>query len=586
MRSPLPPAELPEPAGSDGGTTVRPDDLLREAVRGQLRHLVPACVCTMIHQGCEALVPVLIGVVVDQAIGQGSVTRLIVLMVALVVLFAVLTSSMRAGGRQVRRATQGAGHVLRVRLAGRVLDPRGTASDAVVGETLSTATSDTTRVGMVNAAVWTAAGAAAAIVVTAALLVSTSLVLGVVVVVGLIPVVALVSRITRPLVRRSIVEQAAAATAAGVATDFLTGLRVLKGIGAEPVAGARYAHASAQSRDAATRAAVVVAMRAGAITALTGAFLALVALVGAREVLVGTISVGEFVAALGLTQFLLGPFTRVALVGTQVARARASARRVATVLEAPPAIPAGQGRPAVGPLGLHVAGLAGGDGDGAALDLDVVPGEFVALVPVDATGHRRAEVLLGCLARERSPAAGRVELGGVALDALDPEAVRDRMLVARHDATLFTGTLRENVALAVRDGAGAERVAAAAHAAHADQVAETLPDGDDTVLTERGSSLSGGQRQRILLARALAASPDVLVLEDPTNAVDGVTEAVIAERVRTLRAGATTLVVTTSPTLLAVADRVVVLGAGRGAVGGDHDEMSRTDADYRQAVLS
>ena len=214
----------PATAGA-GDVTLRPDDLLRDAVRGQLRHLLPACLATMVHQGCEALVPVLIGVVVDQAIGRGSVTRLVVLIAALVVLFAVLTSSMRLGGRAVRRATQGAGHALRVRLAARVLDARGTASDAVVGETLSTATSDTTRVGMVNAAVWTAAGAAAAIAVTAALLLSNSLVLGVVVVVGLIPVVALVSRITRPLVRRSVVEQATAATAAGVATDFLTGLR-------------------------------------------------------------------------------------------------------------------------------------------------------------------------------------------------------------------------------------------------------------------------------------------------------------------------------------------------------------------------
>ncbi len=153
-----------------------------------------------------------------------------------------------------------------------------------------------------------------------------------------------------------------------------------------------------------------------------------------------------------------------------------------------------------------------------------------------------------------------MELDGVPLSDLDPGEARRAVLVAHHDADLFEDSLLANVRAGAGDGA--TDVGPALAAAAADDVAEALPDGVHTVLAERGRSLSGGQRQRVALARALAADPPVLVVHDPTTAVDTVTEARIAARLRELRRGRTTLLVTTSPALLAGTDVVVVLDGG------------------------
>ncbi|MDT8913075.1 ABC transporter ATP-binding protein [Amycolatopsis sp. PS_44_ISF1] len=567
------------PALAEPGSSA----VLRRAITGQTRRVVPAALFSMLHQACEAAVPVLIGIGVDQAIARQSPGALIATLVALVVLFGVLTTAQRMGGRLVRRATQGAAHELRVRISARVLDSRGTAPGAVrSGELLSTATSDAQRVGLINASIWAGGGALAALVAGAVLVLRTSWLLGLVVVLGLLPVVVLTALISRPLVRRSAVEQHAAAAAAGTASDLLSGLRVLKGLGAETVASARYAAASVVSRDAAVRAAVVAAARTATVTALTGAFLAVVACLGAYLALSGKISIGEFISAMGLTQFLLGPFTWIAAVGAQVARARASATRIANVLRVPAAVGAGSGSVPGGALGIEVRGAARDGRD--PLSLSIAPGERVGIVAQDAAAHATVDALLECLAREADPDVGTVRLGGIDLTELDPDSVRARLLVARHDAVLFTGTLAANLGAEV-PGRDRRTVGDAVHAAAADQVAEVVRGGTAAVLTERGRSLSGGQRQRVALARALAEDTDVLVLDDPTSAVDSVTEAQIAERVARLRDGRTTLVVTTSPALLATTGRVLVLAGGRVRAEGTHAELVSADAAYRELVL-
>jgi putative ABC transport system ATP-binding protein len=142
--------------------------------------------------------------------------------------------------------------------------------------------------------------------------------------------------------------------------------------------------------------------------------------------------------------------------------------------------------------------------------------------------------------------------------------------------------LRDNVQAA----APADRVAAALVAADVDDVAAALPSGLDASLGERGRSLSGGQRQRVALARALACDAPVLVLHDPTTAVDAVTDARIATRIRDLRGGQTTIVVTSSPAHLAAADRVVLIAGGRRGAMGSHAQLLHDDERYRAAVLA
>jgi putative ABC transport system ATP-binding protein len=260
-------------------------------------------------------------------------------------------------------------------------------------------------------------------------------------------------------------------------------------------------------------------------------------------------------------------------VSSEFAQARGSASRLAALLSAPPAVAPGEGTlpsPVRGDVrlrGVSHAELTG-------LDLHVPAGELLGVVSPDPAA---ANALLACLGREVDPSAGSVELDGVALPSLTIDHVRAVMLVAAHDADLFEGSLASNVS--TED----ERVLVAAGA---DEVAHALPDGLHTELTERARSLSGGQRQRVALARALAVDAPVLVLHDPTTAVDAVTEARIATGLKELRDGRTTILVTTSPALLAVADRVVVLEDGTITAEGDHHALAAANAGYRSAVLA
>ncbi|MFF9205366.1 ABC transporter ATP-binding protein [Streptomyces sp. NPDC014986] len=564
------------PAGGPTGGHV-----LRGAIRGRRRGVLAASLLGMGHQTCEALVPVVVGVIIDEAVAKGSSGTLLRLLVLLGVVFLVLSTCYRVGARITEAAGEQATHRLRLDLGARVLDPRGGAdADRLPGALTSVATHDARRVGAAVTVLSYGASAIAALVVSAVALLRISVPLGLLVLLGIPPLLWLGHRISGPLERRSETEQERAAHASGVAADLVMGLRVLKGMGAEAAAVSRYRRTSQDSLAAALRAARSRAGHEGAVLALTGVFIAVIAVVGAYLAMRGSISVGELVAAVGLAQFLLGPFQLLTFVNAEFAQGRASARRIAEVLAAPAAVEPGGAAPPDPVEGrLRLRGVALGALRG--VDLDLAPGRLTGVVTADPAA---AHDLLRCLARESDPAEGVIELDGVPLTGLDPDEVRRAVLVAPHDADLFETSLLDNV----RGGAdtAAASVDPALVASAADEVARLLPDGADTVLAERGRSLSGGQRQRVALARALAADRPVLVLHDPTTAVDTVTESRIAARLRDLRRGRTTVLVTTSPALLAVTDRVVVLDGGTVTADGRHAELVAADPAYRATVLA
>ncbi|MEU6486119.1 ABC transporter ATP-binding protein [Streptomyces sp. NPDC046887] len=565
----------------DGGPTGR--HVLRQAIGGQRRRIAVASVLGMAHQGCEALVPVVIGVVIDQAVATGSAGALVRWLIVLAGLFLVLSTCYRTSARITDGSAEHAAHRVRLALGAKVLDPRGGADTGrLPGALTAVATGDASRVGASAAAVVYAVSALAGLAVSAVALLRVSVPLGLLVLLGVPPLLWVGHLISRPLERRSEVEQDRAAHASGVAADLVGGLRVLKGMGAEAAAVARYRRTSRESLAAALRAARSRAGHDGAILALTGIFIALIGLVGAHLAMRGSISVGELVAAVGLAQYLLGPFQLLTYVNGEFAQGRASAERVAEVLAAPPAVAAGTARlphPVSGRVRLR--GVARGALRG--LDLDIAPGGFVGVVVRDPAA---AGELLRCLGRECDPDEGVVELDGVPLADLAPQDARRAVLVAHHDADLFEGSLLDNVRAGKAEGDGDRETGPALAAAAADEVAEALPRGVDTVLTERGRSLSGGQRQRVALARALAADPPVLVVHDPTTAVDTVTESRIATRLRRLRQDRTTILVTTSPALLAETDQVLVVEDGTIGARGRHQDLIASDASYRAAVLA
>ncbi|WP_315987637.1 ABC transporter ATP-binding protein, partial [Actinomadura sp. HBU206391] len=392
-------------------------DVLSHAITAQWRHVTAGMVMAAAHQTGEALVPVIIGVVIDQAVSAGDTGALIRWIVLLAVVFAGLSFSFRFGARAAERAAEQAAHALRIELTERVLDPRGGAETGrLPGALVSIATGDAKRVGAVNIAVTAGASAAAGLLVGAAALLWVSVPLGLLVLLGAPPLLWLTHLLGKPLERRSADEQERASHASGVAADLVAGLRVLKGIGAESAAVARYRRTSRDSLAATLRAARAEAWHDGSVLALTGVFIAVVALVGGRLAAEGTISVGELVAAVGLAQFLLTPFSIFTWVNAEFAQGRASAARVASVLASPPAVAPGTSQVAVPVRGnVRLRGVA--HSALREVDLDVAPGELIGVV---ATDPAAAAALLRCLGRDVDPASGSIELDGVSLAALEP----------------------------------------------------------------------------------------------------------------------------------------------------------------------
>ncbi|MFD3954634.1 MULTISPECIES: ABC transporter ATP-binding protein [Streptomyces] len=602
--------------------------VIRRAVAGQRRDVVVGSLLGAAHQTGEALVPVLIGLIVDRAVVRPDGGALALWLVVLAVVYAMLSYGFRFGARAGERAAEQAAHHLRLDVVRRVLAPHGGAeAGRPPGALVNVATEDARRVGALNMALTLGIAAVVGVVAGAVLLLRASVPLGLLVLVGAPVLMALGHYLARPLEHRSEAEQERAAHASGVAADLVAGVRVLKGLRAERAAVARYRATSQASRDANVRAARAAALQTGLMLTLTGAFIALVALVGGRLVLSGSIGLGALVSAVGLALFLPGPIAVLAWVGAELAKARASAARIADVLAAPgettggtaepaavpgaaartasgpvasasatgtagPAVAAGAATPASaatgpdapataatptsGELRLHRLGHGGLDG----IDLTVRAGEHLGIVVTDTAD---AATLLRCLARRCDPDRGRIELDGTPLTELAPAALRSTLLVAEHDAQLFDGTLLDNVTAAAPAGADPHP---AMDAAAVDEVAATLPGGTAGRIGERGSSLSGGQRQRVALARALAADRSVLVVHDPTTAVDAATEARIATGIRRARTGRTTVLVTSSPALLAATDRVVLIDGGTIAAEAPHEDLVRDHPVYRSAVLT
>ncbi|MFI6346092.1 ABC transporter transmembrane domain-containing protein [Streptomyces sp. NPDC050560] len=559
--------------------------VLRGVLAERRRDLAVGCLGGACHQIGEAFVPVLIGFTVQDALAGHDAMALLRWALVLAAGYVLLSGGFRIGARVGERAAELSGHRLRMDLLARVLAPgTGAAAGRPPGALTTLATEDTRRVAAVLMALPHGFAAVCGVAAGAVLLLRTSVPLGLLVLLGTPVLMALGHLLARPLEQRSRTEQEHAAHASAVAADLVAGVRVLQGLRARGAAAARYRATSRAALDATVRAARAESWQAGLLQTLTGLFIAAVALVGGRLVLDGAIGLGALVAAVGLALFLPGPLGMTAWVTAEFARARASAARIADVLDAPgdtaPAAAAAPGAPVPASGALRVRGLTHGGLDG--LDLEAAPGELLGVV---MTEPAHAAALLRCLARRADPEEGGVELGGTPLSALDPRALRATLLVAEHDARLFTGSLRANVA-ASGGGADAAAVRAALAASRADEVAAGLAGGLAAPVGERGRALSGGQRQRVALARALAADRDVLVLHDPTTAVDAATEARIAAGLRDLRRGRTTLLVTSSPALLAVADRVVLVDGGRLADSAPHPELVRRNARYRAAVLT
>jgi ABC-type multidrug transport system fused ATPase/permease subunit len=510
------------------------------------------------------------GLAIDRAIATHDGTQLLLWLVVLGAVFTMLSFSFRFGSRLGVLGMQAVQHQLRARVTERILDPRGMAGPArLPGVSLSIATSDVQRLAMACAIGVYPIGQLAAVVFTGIVLLTISWPLGAAVLLGAPTILWVLDKAGGPLRARSEHQQEMAGEAAGTATDLVTGFRVVKGIGAEEIAARRYVAASRRALHGVLAASRSEGAYLGAMESVSGLFVVAIGVAAGLMAVGGGLTVGQLITVVGLTQFVMGPLGALGTnAGAVWAGALASARRVLTVLQAPPATEIGTAGGAVG--ALRFDGLTHGPVRG--LDLELPATGFVAVVADAPT----TAALVDALSRSAPPEEGTVRIGDTDLFDLAEDTAIATVRVAPHHAALFEGSVLDNIAAAVdSDAADHEsRITRAVFAAACDDVVEALPDGLDTPVGEAGRLLSGGQRQRVALARAIAADSAVLVLVDPTTAVDSVTESNVAERLAQARTGGLTLVFTDAPAHLAAADEVIVLAEGRVVHRGSADDAS------------
>jgi ABC-type multidrug transport system fused ATPase/permease subunit len=546
-----------------------PTRFLAWVARGQLGTLALGMAYGVVWMAALAVVPALVGRAIDLGVAEGDTAGL--LRWSTLILAAGLVSAV-AGILRHRVAVvnwlTAAYRVQQLLVRQAVLLGASLPRRVPTGEVAAVGTHDAERVGSVMDVVARLAGAVVSFVVVAVLMLRTSTTLGLVVAAGVPLLSAAIGPLLRPLHRRRAHHRDLVGALTTVGADTVSGLRVLRGIGGEEVFSRRYAAASQQVREAGVAAARVQSVLDAAEVALTGVLVVAVTWLGARLALAGRISVGELIAFYGFAAFLLLPVRTVTEAADKFTRALVAARRTVQVLTLEPELASGSSAQEP-PAGSALVDGASG--------LVVEPGELTAVL---AGVPEQASAIADRLGRFAD--GDGVWLGGVALRDLPLEVVRRRVLVSEHDPRLFTGRLADE--LDPTGWAPADRVLAAVHTASATDVLEALPDGLATEVAERGRSFSGGQRQRLVLARALVADPEVLVLVEPTSAVDAHTEARIADRLVAARQGRATVVCTTSPLLLDRADRVALVVDGRVVAQGSHRELLDTEPRYRAVV--
>jgi ATP-binding cassette subfamily B protein len=436
---------------------------------------------------------------------------------------------------------------------------------------------------------------AVTIVVGVGILVATAGWLGLVYLAGAVPVAVIAFRFSRRYRVIARLSQDQSGDLANTVEESVHGIRVLKAFGRGRDALASFTGQAEELRRTEIRKAgnqATVTMSLQLIPEIT---LAVCLVLGAVLAADGHISIGDLVAFFFTAAIINGPVVDLGMTLSMTLNARTAVDRFFEVLETvnpltDPADPVTAGPPR-GHVELRDVSYQHPDADRpllSGLDLDLPVGTTTALVGLTGSGKSTLAMLLPRIA---DVTGGAVLLDGVDVRRLRRHDVRRTVAVAFEDPTLFSASVRENVLLGVPESGpdavpAAERerrLREAIEVAQAGFVAD-LPQGVETRIGEEGLSLSGGQRQRLALARAIAAHPAVLVLDDPLSALDVATEEAVTTRLREVLAGTTSLVIAHRPSTVALADRVAVLQDGRVTAVGTHSELLATDAHYRYVI--
>lgn len=537
--------------------------------RGQKATLAGGMAFGILWMGAQAFVPAVLGKAIDEGIAAGDVERLLLWTS---VLFGIGVLQALAGIMRHRFAVVNwlSGAYRTVQVVTRKSADLGATlpKHLATGEVVSVGAGDLAYIGNILEVSARFAGAIVAFFVVAAILLSSSPLLGLVVLIGVPIMLFCLGPMLRPLHTRQSAQREAVSELNSLGSDIVAGLRVLRGIGGEDSFSRRYRRESQEVRAAGVKVARIQSVLDAAQVLLPGIFIVIVVGLGAHFALRGDLSAGSLVAFYGYATFLVMPLRTATEAADKLMHGLVAAGRVNRVLSLTPDIvdPAQPLQlPTAGDLVDPVSGIRARNG------------LLTAIVSAEPDRAAGLADLLG-----RYDDTSEVRYGGVTLASASRADVRSRILVSDTGSQLFTGTLRQELDPDHRRTD--DELMAAFRTASAEDVLVALTDGLDSVVEEKGRSFSGGQRQRLTLVRALLADPSVLVLVEPTSAVDAHTEARIADRLREHRSGRSTVVFTSSPLLLDRVDEVIFVTAGRVVAVGKHRELLENDPQYRRTV--
>ena len=517
---------------------------------------------------CVAIMPGVLGrgiqAIADEQQGELRRWVLVALLVGVLQAAAGILRHRRAVGSWISAATR-----LQQLVARKAVDLGADLPRLVsTGEVSAINSNDVERVARVYDLIPRLSGAIISFFFVSILLISSSPTLGLMVVIG-VPLLGLViGPIIKPLQNRESAQREKLSLSSGLAADTVAGLRILRGIGGEETFLRRFRNASQEVRAAAVRTAKMRALLDGLQIILPGSLVVGVIWVGGNLVSQGELKVGELLSFYGYSAFLMIPLQILTESAQRLTSGTVAARRVMKLLSVE---------------NVQQWGNIDFPQDFSSIEdtksgLVVRKGVFLGVVSDNSLNADEMVDRLGGYLDAHS-----VRVDGLPLSEMERESIRANIYSQEKEPAILSGTIES---LFKVSSSGRLRIAEAIESASASDILDSLEgDGYSAEVVERGRTLSGGQRQRLALARTLFVDAPIVILDEPTSAVDAHTEARIAQRLKSIRGDQTTIAVTNSPLILDHTDEVALVVDGKVVARGSHFELIKENEAYRRLVV-
>ncbi|SEH07884.1 Lipid A export ATP-binding/permease protein MsbA [Candidatus Venteria ishoeyi] len=416
----------------------------------------------------------------------------------------------------------------------------------------------------------------------------------------IVPVIIVVVRIASKKLRRdNLSMQNAMGEVTRILEEAISGHKLVKIFGGQDYEAKRFYTASDQVRFLEVKTKVISHISIFLVQTLTALALALIIFIAASLSNQGDISVGGFVSLFTAMGMLLAPIKRLTKVNEQIQQGLAAAESIFALIDQRPEKDAGKhavstlsGRLQFKDLSFHYT-----DSDGSAMpavleaiNLDIHPGESVALVGVSGSGKttlanlvpRFYDLPADVSAGGASEGSGEAQLliDGIDIRDLPLKSLRDNLALVSQDVVLFNDSIAANIAYGSMADVDREAIREAAKAAYALEFIDAMPEGLDTMIGERGVKLSGGQRQRLAIARALLKNAPILIFDEATSALDTHAEKQVQASLELLKQNRTTLIIAHRLSTIENADRIVVMEQGRIVEIGNHAQLLEKNGHY------